>query len=359
MKKNIIGSIFKKIVNNKYHLLVIFLLNIFCLYKVYNYQEELRSYRQEFNTDEIMHIKKDTTTNSYYNKEIKDITPKKGIAISNYVSCLQNKIDINDLPDNIKNNINELNDYFNSKSIYYSFLYKDIYTGFTVSYNPDDPIFTASTIKAPAMIYLYEQASAGKIDLQEELTYTSKYHSDGSGILKTKDFDTKYTIETLVHYTIYYSDNAAYRMLMDKIDRKGLQKFWKDKGVKYIFTTNDIWGNLTANDANIFMQELYDFYLKDDKYGTKLMDEFTNCMWKMLTDKNGEYNTANKIGYSGYNYHDIAIVLDKNPYILAVLSNTGENEEEAEVFFKKVSVLVGTLHEDYWKYKLNKCDELK
>ena len=68
MKKNIIGSIFKKIVNNKYHLLVIFLLNVFCLYKVYNYQEELRSYRQEFNTDEIMHIKKDTTTNSYYNK---------------------------------------------------------------------------------------------------------------------------------------------------------------------------------------------------------------------------------------------------------------------------------------------------
>ena len=107
------------------------------------------------------------------------------------------------------------------------------------------------------------------------------------------------------------------------------------------------------------MQELYDFYQKDDKYGAKLMDEFTNCMWKMLTDKNGEYNTANKIGYSGYNYHDIAIVLDKNPYILAVLSNTGEDETAAEVFFKKTSYLVGTLHEDYWNYKLDKCSELK
>jgi len=359
MGKDKKDNLLSRIINNKYHVLIIFILNIFCLYKVFDYQNELHEYRKQIDNNELIHIKEDTNTQYYYEDNNIENNQKKGIAISNYITCLNSQVDTNNLPDDIKNNIDELNNYFNSKSMYYSFLYKDIYTGFTISYNADDPIFTASTIKAPAMIYLYEQASLGKIDLKEEITYTSNYYSDGSGILKTKEFDTKYDIETLVHYTIYYSDNAAYRMIMDKLDRKDLQKFWQDKGTKYIFTENNIWGNLTANDANIFMQELYDFYLKDDTYGEKLMYEFTNCLWKMVTDKEGEYNTANKIGYSGANYHDIAIVLDENPYILVVLSHTGENEVEAESFFKKTSYLVGTLHDNYWKYKLEECEKQK
>ena len=95
-------------------------------------------------------------------------------------------------------------------------MYKDIYTGFTVSYNGEAPIFTASTIKAPAMIYLYEMASLGEVDLNEELTYTRGYYSDGSGVLKTKSFDTKYSIDTLIGYAIHDSDNAAYAMLMNR-----------------------------------------------------------------------------------------------------------------------------------------------
>ena len=114
-----------------------------------------------------MHIKKDTNTNYIYDDTKLETNSMKGIAISNYISCLNKKLSLDNLPEQLNNNITELNEYFNSKNMYYSFLYKDIYTGFTVSYNADDPIFTASTIKAPAMIYLYEQASLGKIDLQE------------------------------------------------------------------------------------------------------------------------------------------------------------------------------------------------
>lgn len=49
----------------------------------------------------------------------------------------------------IKNTINNLQNLYNEKDEYFSFIYKDIYTGYTVSYNADSPIFTASSIKAP------------------------------------------------------------------------------------------------------------------------------------------------------------------------------------------------------------------
>lgn len=49
----------------------------------------------------------------------------------------------------IKNTINNLQNFYNEKDEYFSFVYKDIYTGYTISYNADSPIFTASSIKAP------------------------------------------------------------------------------------------------------------------------------------------------------------------------------------------------------------------
>ena len=76
------------------------------------------------------------------------------------IQCYRKSND--DLSENIQSKIQELNSLYRSSSLYYSFLYQDIYSGFTVSYNEDAPIFTASTIKAPAMIYIMEKASKGE-----------------------------------------------------------------------------------------------------------------------------------------------------------------------------------------------------
>lgn len=348
----------KVIAGNKIAVIVIFSLGVILLNRTLCYKEELLMYEKD-DIREKIYSKEESEINYYYGDNDIDNIVSKDIAASELVNCINSRLAIDEIGDDVKNIINSINSLYNESGDYFSFLYKDIYTGFTVSYNENTPIFTASTIKAPAMIYLYEMASKGEFDLSEELTYTRGYYSEGSGVLKTKEFDTKYSIDTLIGYAIHDSDNAAYAMLMNRYGRENILKFWKDKGTKNIYTYNTIWGTTSASDASIYMQELYNFYLSNDEYGNKLMNYFKNAEWKMITNKDGEFNTANKGGWSGKTFHDVAIVFENNPYILIVMSNAGNDYSSYTYLFNESSKLVGELHSNYWKYKINKCNEIK
>ena len=278
------------------------------------------------------------------------------MAIMKLIDCYRNSFDLNNLSTDILGIMTDLEKLYVSDSRYTSFLYYDLFSGFTVRYNENASIFTASAIKASAMIYLYEMASLGNVDLNERLVYTSKYYSGGSGILKLKEYNTSYTVDELIQYTIYESDNIAYRMLMERYGRENIRNFWRNLGTKDIFELETIWGVMNANDALIYMKELYRFSRENKEYGVRLLNHFKNAKWKLITDKDGNFNTANKGGWSGSAIHDIAIVFDKNPYILIIMSNLGESNYLP--LFNETSKMVGMLHEEYWKYKIELCSNI-
>lgn len=143
------------------------------------------------------------------------------------------------MPSNLKDIIQKLEDIFNSSNYNFAFKYKDIYTGFTISYNSSQPIFAASTIKAPEAIYIYEEAEKGNINLNDTITYTPNYYNTGTGILKNNKFNTDYTIKDLVSYSIIYSENAAHIILNDKYQRINMYNFWKNLNTTTIFSGND------------------------------------------------------------------------------------------------------------------------
>ena len=292
-------------------------------------------------------------TKVYADKRIDSDVIKKGTAMQ-LVDCLSNPIDTNKIPNNIKAIIKEINDYYRSSSNYFAFTYKDISTGFTVSYNENGNVWAASTIKAPVNIYLYELASQDKTNLDEELTYTSNYYIGGTGLLKNKEFNTKYTIRTLSEYAIVYSDNVAHNMLMDKYGKNNIRDFWKKKGTDVIFTGNDNWGMINAHDATIYMSELYRFYLENDKFGEELMNNFINAKTKFIYGKN-DYIVANKSGWGGSSQHDASIIFADNPYIVVALSNLGMSNSYMN-YFNKVNDLAYRLHTEYWKYKMEECN---
>jgi len=280
----------------------------------------------------------------------------KDIEVNEYINCLNRELTDEELNDEIKLSIRTLENLFNSSYNNFAFKYTDIYTGFTVSYNDSQEIFTASTIKAPMAIYLYEQAEQGLVNLDEKLTYTSNYYNTGSGILKTKNFNTSYTIRELLSYAIIPSDNAAHNMLMDRFGRADMYNFWSQKGTTSIFKYYTNWGSTNANDATIYMKELYDYYNTDTELANELMENFRSVTFKPLSGKNGSKNIANKSGWTGSVFHDAAIVFDDNPYILVVLSNTGVSGYT--YLFNLTSELVGDLHEQYWNLKYNMCSEI-
>lgn len=315
------------------------------------YREELLQQEQK------MMFEKSPSEVKYYNAQANSSSTSTIIAAEQLSQCYKSALTSDTLPALVQEKITQLNEFYNQNDQYFSFLYRDLYTGFTVSYNEKAPIFTASTIKAPAMIYLYEQASLGNIDLNEKLTYTSNFYSGGSGVLKSKVPNTKYSVQELINYAIHDSDNIAYAMLMNRYKRENVLDFWSKLNTDYIFTLDTIWGVTSASDAAIYMQELYRFFKENKDYGVPLMEKFKNAEWKMISNQHGEWNTANKGGWSGTAIHDAAIVFEKNPYILIIMSNTGESNYLT--LFQTTNRLVGELHERYWQHKEESCQTIK
>ena len=310
--------------------------------KVDNY-EELLSEIEYKESDEV----------KMYNTKEKIESSLKNSVASKIVSCLESPADIENLPESVSSIIREINDYYNQSNNYFSFKYLDIFSGFTISYNENQNIFTASTIKAPVDIYIYEKASKGEVDLNENLLYTSRHYSSGAGYIKNGEVNIYYPIKTLVEYSIEYSDNIAHHMLFERFGRENLLNFWKEKGTTAIFTNNSIWGVTNAHDATIYMKELYDFYIANDEYGEVLMQHFINNKAKLLSHPN-KVLIASKSGWSGSAIHDASLIFDDNPYIVIAMSNLGTTNSYKS-YFNKVSDMTYRLHKAYWDYKMTTC----
>ena len=273
-----------------------------------------------------------------------------------YNACLNKEVNEEDLPDNIKSIINEINDYYKQSDNYISFKYYDITTGFSVGVNEHQATFAASAVKAPAIIYYWNMVSQGKIDLNEKLIYTSNY-LDEFGYLKTKPFNTEFTTRELINYTIRRSDNAAHNMLFDRYGKNVLSDYWKEKGLEVTLTKKYTgWGDINAHDAVIYMNELYKFYTEDKTYGEEAMSDFINTTDKFLKAPEG-YQIANKGGWYHETKNDVAIVLTEQPYIVVALSNLGSRYNGP--YFKDISNLTYKLHTEYWNYKTSICNNIK
>lgn len=352
----IVDSRIKRIVKNKKIILIImiliFIFTFITVIKTFVLRSKVDKYEKFFTIIE----KKESTKVNVYSEDVIDSKLLKKSAASELVNCINSKLDNNNLSDGINKIIDEINNYYNQSNNYFSFAYKDIYTGFTVTYNDKQGIYAASTIKAPADIYIYEMAGLGKANLDEILTYTGNYYVGGTGIIKNNKVNTKYSVRDLLNYSIVYSDNIAHNMLMDKYGRVNMLNFWQNLGTSSIFVANNNWGNVSARDGIIYMDELYKFYLENDKYGEEVMGIFLDAKTKFISSSNN-YKIANKSGWSGTAIHDASIVFANNPYIVVALSNLGDTDYYMS-YFNRVSELASNLHEEYWKYKMNKCNNI-
>lgn len=272
--------------------------------------------------------------------------------VSKIISCLKAPLkqekfteDMIKLQKSIENKMNESNYNFAMK-------YKDLYTGFSLSYNANQPIFGASVIKAPEAIYIYEEAEKGNINLEDTITYTSNYYSEGTGILKNTKFNVNYTIRDLVGYSIIHSDNAAHTMLNNKYKSENMYNYWKEKGTSTIFKEKSTWGAINANDSTIFMEELYNYYKSESNNKEEFINYFYKS-WNIISVPDNKIKIANKTGWSDNALHDTALILDENPYVLVILTNRGYTEYES--FFNYISTKTYEFHKEYWKEKIKEC----
>ncbi|WP_157827541.1 serine hydrolase [Niallia nealsonii] len=179
----------------------------------------------------------------------------------------------------------------------------------------------ASTIKLPLVTYVMEQASKGKVDLNKKLTYHSYEYNEGSGIIQYDKVGTKYTIRTLVKYAVVYSDNIAFVMLRNYVGKSNFIAYCKSLGGKHLYE-NGV-NVTTAKDMEAYMKYFQKFS-QSHNLGKELEGYLTKTIYNDYIPKGIPKNVtiAHKVGMIPESniYNDVAIVKDKHPYILVILT---------------------------------------
>ncbi len=99
-----------------------------------------------------------------------------------------------------------------------------------IAIQADRPFYAASCYKVPLVLYLYEKALTGELNLEEEMVYTRDFYTGGAGILKDKEPGSAYSLRQLASMAIIDSDNIAARMLMSRLGRDNVGQYHRGLG---------------------------------------------------------------------------------------------------------------------------------
>jgi beta-lactamase class A len=92
---------------------------------------------------------------------------------------------------------------------------KNLDTGVTYSFNGDDRVRTASTIKVAVMIEAFTRVAEGRAKWTDELVLTKAARYGGSGVLPELSDGLRLTLRDCVNLMMVVSDNTATNMVLD------------------------------------------------------------------------------------------------------------------------------------------------
>lgn len=104
-------------------------------------------------------------------------------------------------------------------------------TGETFTYNGDMVFHAASTIKVPVLALLFQDAEAGRVDLNKKIVVKPENRAVGSGILQSLSPDIELSLFDLAVLMIVMSDNTATNEVIDAVGMDRVRAFCADNGL--------------------------------------------------------------------------------------------------------------------------------
>jgi len=214
-----------------------------------------------------------------------------------------------------------IKDYGANNSFYLISLEDDM----SIAYNIDKNYETASSIKAPYALYIYQEIEKGTIDPNQKIVYESQYYNKGTGVIKKSDFGTVYTVRDLVYYSLTESDNIAHIMLHKTFGVKGYNEMLKNLGSKQLYlTVGNPWGYMSARSAAIIWQEIYNFSIRSGE-GITFLNILSSGKYNYFKEVMPSIPSASKTGFAGKDVVETGIVFGNHPYIAIAVANKGGN----------------------------------
>jgi beta-lactamase class A len=111
---------------------------------------------------------------------------------------------------------------------------KNLDTGETYGFNPDERVRTASTIKIAVMIEAFARVAEGKAKWTDEVVLTKEKKVSGSGILNELSDGLKLTLRDAVNLMMILSDNTATNLVLDVLTTDAVNARMESLGFKQI-----------------------------------------------------------------------------------------------------------------------------
>ena len=110
---------------------------------------------------------------------------------------------------------------------------KNLDTGESVGIRQAEPVRTASTIKLPILLAVFDQVAAGKAKWTETLTIAARDKVSGSGVIGTELSDgVQLPLQDVVHLMIVLSDNSATNMILERFTADAVNAYLDKIGLK-------------------------------------------------------------------------------------------------------------------------------
>lgn len=277
----------------------------------------------------------------------------------------------------------------NQENIIYpkiSFYYEDINNGWSLGVAPDEVYEAASVIKAPYILSVLEtiardeqsyrdkmkaenkpiekidkdgdgvaesddiKFSDPSYDISEEIVYDkATMYKSGSGKIQSMDDGTTFTIKDFFEYTLLYSDNVAYQQLRKRYGYSTMTALASKLGTRTLLLGGN---SMSARDAGTLFKEIYRFVQNDEgfdnaSYGNLMKNAMLQGNHTVIIPSGVSPSRAmHKYGWDTNAYHDAAVVLDENPYVLAVFSDLDVGGDDVNAFLRGIVKRVNTIHKN-------------
>lgn len=229
--------------------------------------------------------------------------------------------------------------------------FKDLSGGREWMYNPNQLMPSASLVKVPVMVGVYDKISKGELSLDQILTLTKETRKSGSGHLKWRKNGEQFTVRELLEQMMAYSDNIAQEMLIHEVGLKYLQEKFPALGLSSTNITRQglslahytaVENYTTAREMGQLLENIYN--------GKKFGKEASAQMIELM--KGAKYNDrlprylpkgwviAHKTGLLRRACHDCGIVYSPaGTYIICVLTSSGPSYRDSKRFISKVAAV--------------------
>lgn len=210
----------------------------------------------------------------------------------------------------------------------FAFAVLDLLTGDRIVVGDTAVFHPASTIKVPLVMYLYQLAAGGQINLQERMVFTPADDEGGTGLLRYRGVGGSYTLAQLADYTIRYSDNVAKNMLTRRLGWENITAFAGSLGAA------EAWDQRRTRvaDALGYLAALY--AQREQPHFAQLIDQMQRTVFAPRLGHGFPPGVpvAHKIGtQAGGQFHDVALVLlEGRPFAMAGFSR-GVGSERAAI----------------------------